>query len=196
MPDDGTDDHRADARDRGDDLLFRLEPLVRSVVARFRRDPAAADELMQACRIRIYEKREHCCDPEAVFGWAETLCRRVCLTAAASERRDRDVLAADEHGIASAETSAPDPLSAVETGERRMRMRSALRRLPTEQRRLLRLRYWDGLGAADIARRVGLPAATVRTRLRRARLRLRSAPEIVCYAPRQPPLWSRRPGND
>ena len=48
----------------------------------------------------------------------------------------------------------------------------------------------------SVARRLNLPAATVRTKLRRARLRLRHVPEIVCYAPSLPSLWSRKLGEE
>ena len=188
--DDGNS-HQAREREAEEELLLRLEPLIRSVVAGFAQDRAREDELVQACRIRLYEKREQCREPEAVFGWAKRLCRRVCLTAVGNERRARARFAADENGIASAKTAIPDPLAACATGEMRTRVGSAVARLPAEQRRLLMLRYWRGLGAVDIARRLGLPVATVRTGLRRACIRLRRAPEIVCYAPDLPSLWSR-----
>jgi RNA polymerase sigma-70 factor (ECF subfamily) len=173
-----------------------VEPVIRSVVARFARDQATAEELRQACRIRILEKREQCRDPEAVFGWAKRLCHRVCVTAAENERRDRDRFVQDEDGIASAETTVPDPLAAAENSEMQLRVRSAVERLPPDQRRLLILRYWEGLTAVDIAHRLGMPAPTVRTRLRRTCLSLKHAREIVCYAPRRPSLWSRRREND
>ena len=186
------DNNQARTCEAGEDLLLRLEPLIRSVVAGFARDRASDDELVQACRIRIYEKRQQCRAPEAVFGWAKRLCQRVCLTAVRNERRDRHRFTADENGIASAETAIPDPLAACETGEMRLRVGSAVEHLPAEQRRMLRMRYWQGLSAVDIARRLDLPAATVRTRLRRACLQLQRAPEIVCYTPARPSLWSRR----
>lgn len=192
--DDGNNQQAGEC-DAGEELLVRLEPLIRSVVAGFARDRASVDELVQVCRIRLYEKRQHCREPEAVLGWAKRLCQRVCLTAVRNERRDRRRFTADENGIVSAETAIPDPLAACETGEMRLRVGSALEHLPADQRRLLRMRYWQGLSAMDIARRLDLPAATVRTRLRRARLRLQRAPEIVCYAPARPSLWSRRPGR-
>lgn len=195
MDRDGGNSRRPTECETCDDLLLLLDPLIQSVVARFTRDRATAEELAQACRIRIYERRGQCRDPEAVFGWARTLCRRVCISAAGTERRERDRFVEDMDGTASAKTTGPDPLAAVETEELRLRVRTALERLPAEQRRLLALRYWHGLSAADIARRLHLPDATVRTRLRRARLRLRRAPEIVCYAPRLPSLWSRKSGN-
>ena len=184
--------HQAKECEAGEAVLLRLAPLIRSVVARFARDRASADELVQVCRIRLYEKWEQCREPDAVFGWAKRLCQRVCLTAVRNERRDRRRFTADENGIASAETAIPDPLATAETGEMRLRVASAVEHLPAGQRRLLRMRYWQGLSAVDIARRLDLPAATVRTRLRRARYVLQRTREIVCYAPRRPPLWSGR----
>ena len=137
--------HQARECEAGEEMLLRLEPLIRSVVAGFARDRARVDELVQVCRIRLYEKREQCREPEAVFGWAKRLCQRVCLTAVRNERRERRRFTADENGIASAETAIPDPLAAVETGEMRLRVGSAVEHLPTEQRRLVRMRYWQGL---------------------------------------------------
>ena len=193
MRNDDGNSHQAKACEAGEDVLLRMEPLIRSVVAGFARDRASADELAQICRIRLYEKLEQCREPKAVFGWARRLCRRVCLTAVRKEQRDRARITVGENGIASAETAVPDPLADIETGEMRLRVRRAVGHLPVEQRRLLRMRYWQGFSAVDIARRLDLPAATVRTRLRRARRALQHAPEIVCYAPRRPSLWSRSP---
>lgn len=196
MGNDSGNDRQPTDRGGCDDLLVRLDPLILSVVARFAWDGDVADELAQACRIRIYEKQGQCRDPEAVFGWARTLCRRVCITAVGAERKDRDGVDEYDDGTVPVEISIPDPLATVEVGEVQRRVRSALERLPAEQRRLLVLRYWHGLSAVEIARRVNLPAATVRTGLRRACLRLRRAPEIVCYAPRRPSLWLREARDD
>jgi len=192
----GGNDHQLAGREGSDDLLARLDPLILSVAKRFARDRDGADELAQACRIRVYEKRGQCRDPEAVFGWARTLCRRVCVTAAGTECQDRNGLDEYEDGSAPVVSLVPDPLATIEAKELRLRVRMAVGRLPAEQRRLLKLRYWHGMSAAEIARRVNLSATTVRTRLRRARLRLRRAPEIVCYAPPRPSLWSREPQDD
>ena len=186
---------QGDGRRWDDDLLRRVEPLVQSVATRFARDRTTAEELAQACRIRIYEKRKQCRDPEALLGWAKTLCQRVCAAAVGRDRIERDRLVESDGEVPAAADTAPDPSVVAEIAELQVRVGSALARLPAEQRRLLLLRYWFGLSANDIARRERLPASTVRNRLRRARLRLRRTPEIVCYAPRRPSLWSQRPGN-
>ena len=184
---------QGDGRLRDDDLLLRVEPLVQSIATRFARDRTTADELAQACRIRIYEKRKQCRDPEALLGWAKTLCQRVCAASVGRDRIERDRIAESDGDVAAAVDTAPDPLVAAEIAELRVQIGSALARLPTDQRRLLLLRYWLGLSPSDIARRDSLPASTVRNRLRRACLRLRRTPEIACYAPPRPSLWSQGP---
>ena len=184
-----------DGRCRDDDLLRRVEPLVQSVAVRFARDRTTAEELAQACRIRIHEKRRQCRDPDALLGWAKTLCRRVCADAVGRDRIERDRLVESDGEVTPAVDTAPDPLAAAETAELRLRIESALARLPAEQRRLLLLRHWYGLSANEIARRESLPASTVRNRLRRACLRLRRTPELACYAPLRSSLWSQRRGK-
>jgi RNA polymerase sigma-70 factor (ECF subfamily) len=51
---------------------------------------------------------------------------------------------------------------------------AALARLDEEDREILRLTSWEGLTPSEIATVVGVPAVTVRSRLHRARKRLRS----------------------
>jgi RNA polymerase sigma-70 factor (ECF subfamily) len=53
-------------------------------------------------------------------------------------------------------------------------VRAALSRIDEEDREILRLTSWEGLSPSEIAAVVGVPAVTVRSRLHRARKRLRS----------------------
>jgi RNA polymerase sigma factor (sigma-70 family) len=53
-------------------------------------------------------------------------------------------------------------------------VRAALARLDEEDREILRLSSWEGLTPSEIATVMGVPGVTVRSRLHRARKRLRS----------------------
>ena len=60
---------------------------------------------------------------------------------------------------------------------------TALRQLPLEQQTLLELHYWEDMGIAELAQIFDSPAATIRTRLHRARKALRE--QVEAAAPRE-----------
>ena len=64
----------------------------------------------------------------------------------------------------------PDPAGAIETGAV---LRAAIARLGDDDRELIMLTTWEGLDPGEAAVVLGVPARTVRTRLHRARGRLR-----------------------
>ena len=72
----------------------------------------------------------------------------------------------------------PGALAAATGGagedERAADVRAALARLGDEDRELLRLSSWEGLSPGEIATVLELPAVTLRSRLHRARKRLRA----------------------
>jgi DNA-directed RNA polymerase specialized sigma24 family protein len=53
-------------------------------------------------------------------------------------------------------------------------LRAAVRDLPGEQRLVVALRFYGGMRATEIAEALDIPAATVRTRLHRALITLRT----------------------
>lgn len=70
-----------------------------------------------------------------------------------------------------AEHAVPGP---AEAGGDADGVRAALARLPETDREVLQLTAWEGLSAPQVAVVLGVPSATVRTRLHRARRRLRA----------------------
>jgi RNA polymerase sigma-70 factor, ECF subfamily len=61
-----------------------------------------------------------------------------------------------------------DPAASPEAGEEKDILRKGIRALPGELRRVLELRYIEGLTTRAIATAVGMPEATVRLRLKEA----------------------------
>ncbi|WBQ08482.1 RNA polymerase sigma factor [Kribbella sp. CA-293567] len=64
----------------------------------------------------------------------------------------------------------PDPADATESGTV---LRAAIAKLGDDDRELIMLTTWEGLEPSEAALVLGVPARTVRTRLHRARARLR-----------------------
>jgi RNA polymerase sigma-70 factor (ECF subfamily) len=64
---------------------------------------------------------------------------------------------------------APEP---AEAREEQQRVRAALSSLPSEQREVIELAYFDGLAQSEIAVRTGQPLGTVKTRVRLAMRKL------------------------
>jgi RNA polymerase sigma-70 factor (ECF subfamily) len=94
-------------------------------------------------------------DPE---GWVRTVAYRVAVS---SWRKAANRLTAHRrHGV---------PADVPELGADHVALVQALRKLPTEQRRVLVLHHVAGLTVEEIAREAGTPSGTVKSRLVRGR---------------------------
>ena len=99
--------------------------------------------------------------------WLFGVARRTLANARRSADRRLRLGERLRHDLASAPPPQPADVDASEL------VRSALRRLPDQHREVLLLSAWEGLEPTEIAAVIGVVPATARTRLRRARNRLR-----------------------
>lgn len=134
---------------RADDAADAADVVAETFVVAWRR----VDELPPEVEVRLW-----------LFGVA----RRVL----ANQRRGnlRRSALADRLRAQLVERVVSDPSDLAEVADE---VREALRGLRDEDREVLLLTAWEGLTPAEIAAALGVPAATVRTRLHRARKRLR-----------------------
>ncbi|MFD7713359.1 RNA polymerase sigma factor [Streptomyces sp. NPDC059786] len=141
-----------------------------------RRAPDAADDLLGEMWLQAYTTRRSF-EPRlgTARGWLFGVARNVL---SAHWRR----LARERPGSALADTQAVDwaavdarlDASALAPGLRR-----AVAELPFEERELLLLVAWEQLSPTEAAAAVGIPAGTARSRLYRARARLREHTELT-----------------
>ncbi|WNI24319.1 RNA polymerase sigma factor [Streptomyces sp. ITFR-16] len=170
--------------DPDEDLLTRsareptaFEPLVARHSAALhgylvRRAPSAADDLLSEVWLQAYAHRGAFDAARGsargwLFGVARNVLARHRQTAARAAGRPQ----------APADAVVGDPWQAV---DQRLdaaavgpRLRSVLAALPEAERELLLLVAWEQLTPAEAAAAVGIPAGTARSRLHRARARLR-----------------------
>nr|WP_281200076.1 sigma-70 family RNA polymerase sigma factor [Nonomuraea candida] len=130
-------------------------PLVCGFLLRRTRDPHLAEDLAQetfvkATRALLGWRGEN---PAA---WLLTIARNVLIDHLRRVRRELDLPDADELGVPALHVAATD-------------VRDALERLPEQQRRLLKLVYFEGFSLVEVAAMTGRTHSSMKTALWRAR---------------------------
>lgn len=143
----------------------RCGGVVFSYLCHVLRDRGAAEDVFQQVFTEIW-RRSHGYDPQrgSLVTWALTIAR----SRAIDEQRRRRPEPIDPDGLP--EQSAPAPQDAA---IEQWRMAQLLSRLPTDERELLRLRFYDELSQSEIAEQTGMPLGTVKSRMVRGLKRLR-----------------------
>jgi RNA polymerase sigma-70 factor (ECF subfamily) len=146
-------------------FVRRFQPRVYGLAASVVGDPGLAEEVAQDAFVRAW-RHAAAYDPRRgrVASWLLTITRNLAIDAVRL-RRDQPI---DPDRLLRLPATAGDLVDAVGELDR---VRDELRTLPAELRGPILLSIVYGLTAAEIAARDGLPLGTVKTRIRRGRLR-------------------------
>jgi RNA polymerase sigma-70 factor (ECF subfamily) len=156
--------------------LFELHaPSVTALATRVLGERSLADDVVQEVFLQVWERpAAYDRTRSSVRSWLMTLAHRRAVDRVRRERSQRDRALA-----AAAEPVAEDSLEQVverwAREEDRERVRRALDELPLEQLEVIRRMYFDGASGSRVARDLGIPLGTVKSRARLAMLKLRSA---------------------
>jgi RNA polymerase sigma-70 factor, ECF subfamily len=176
------------------DLYDRYVDAVYAAASRLTSDRQVAEEVVQETFLALWNRAE-LFDPKlgSLAAWLHTIARNrtvdrlraagrrpnlIPLSSAAGEDEqagaalDRLVAAGTVIGGAG---PGPGPEGQLEAAELQQVLRDALAELPDAERTAIVLAYREELTQTEIADRLGWPLGTVKTRTRRALLRLRSA---------------------
>lgn len=159
------------AADLAFDRLYRsCRDDVYAYVAGLLRDSAAAEEVTAAAFERAYRKRNRF-DPERgePRAWLFGIARNAALDELRRRGRQAEL---------SAEPADLDSLGAAEGAEhseRRLAVSAALERLAPHERELIALKFFAGLGNAEIAQVLDIGESNAGTKLHRAMTKLREA---------------------
>ncbi len=150
------------------DLLERAA-WTRALARRLVEDAAAADDLVQDAWLSVLSRGRRALSPAYLATVLKNAARERGRSDRARTRRER------ERGEPSPLPSTPELLEEIE--QQRILV-DAVEELDEPYRRTVLLVHWEGLSAAEIARREGIPAATVRVRHKRALDRLREVLDL------------------
>ncbi len=171
----------------GDDRAFaqlyeRLSPLVRTQIRGKIRNPATAEDLLQATFMKAHGARERFAAPEgsspdrAVAVWYSTIARNATIDHLRRVYRERAVKldTAGEDTVELLESlrePLPDSEAIAVEHERQssiaVRIRQALAGLPASQREVVTMHKLDGMTMAEISEQLGVREGTLRVRAHR-----------------------------
>ncbi|SFB48231.1 RNA polymerase sigma-70 factor, ECF subfamily [Rhizobium sp. NFR07] len=162
-------------RDRNADAfeaVFRFyAPRIRTFMAVKTQDKQAAEELMQETMTAVWNKAAQF-DPARgnVSAWIYTIARNIRIDAYRRRRPEIDV---------NDPAFVPDDVAGADQDFQQLQeaqlLRGAMATLPDEQVDVLRRAFFDEESHSTIARDLGVPLGTVKSRIRLAFAKLRSA---------------------
>jgi RNA polymerase sigma-70 factor (ECF subfamily) len=153
------------------DLYDRYGRLVHGMALRVLGDRQLAEDCTQDVFVALWRRADRY-DPERarVGTWLLSIARNTAVDSVRWHASRR----AEALPESWPEEESPDSAELAAAGEHAQRVAEALAELPTAQREVVSLAFFDGLSHAEIAERLGLPLGTVKGRIRMALDRLRA----------------------
>lgn len=169
---------QADARREFEERLAECGPLAFRVAHGVLRNTADAEDVAQEALLRAYQSFDRLRDRNRFSGWLVRISFRLALDRlrSAKRRERRDALWSQPAHL-------PPPATAEDVAASNQfqgHLERALEELPEKLRLVLLLSAMDGYTIEEIARMIGVPLGTVKSRIFIARKKL--AEKLRCYA--------------
>ena len=156
-------------------LVRAYQHRVFGVAARMLGNRTDAEDVAQEVFLRVHRAIGSFRGEAKLSTWLYGIAANLCLNrlASADQRRVRH----DDDAIMRTPSEAADAITTIERNEVDTALRQAIAELPDERRIVVVLRDLEGLSYDEIAQALDLEPGTVRSRLHRARLDLKSKME-------------------
>jgi len=166
-------------------LVIRYQRLVFAHLAGQMRDSTYVEEAAQETFVRAFQNLKQLKKPESFYAWLLGIAGRV----AKEQLRNMQRTSQDDQVLAhlADESAPPEDYPTLE---------AALAVLPEASRRLIQLRYYEGLSCQEVVFRLGMPLGTVTKTLSRAFTLLRQELSRHEYTKSETHLSSLRSGHE
>jgi RNA polymerase sigma factor (sigma-70 family) len=159
--------------------------------------PAEADELVQATFLAVLRAKTQFRGDSSFRTYLFTIARNELYRVLRTRQRKGVQVDLEQTSIAELVST---PGTKLARNQEHRQLLEALQRLPVEQQTLLELHYWEEMDIAELAKIFDAQAATIRTRLHRARKALRelvehAAPAEVLESLETMDAWARGMGG-
>ncbi len=151
------------------DLYRDYGRVVFAIARRALNDRSLAEEAVQQTFLQAWRAAGSFDPSRDLAPWIYTIARRVCIDLYRREsRRQAEPL----DSVAERDPSLVSQPGGIEESWQRWQVRTAIDRLPAEEREVVRLQHLQGFTHQEIAERTGVPLGTVKSRSHRAHRRL------------------------
>jgi len=171
-------------------LVERYSPRLYRYLVRLVTDAALAEDVLQDTWLRVVERLDRYDQAKPFVVWLFAIARHRAIDALRQRARLTQKLGRpaepheNEQGehldpLEQAASAEPSPLERLAAAELEQRVEQAFALLPLHYREALTLRFHEDLAMNEIARVLGLPLSTVKTRVQRGLLLLRQRAEAL-----------------
>jgi RNA polymerase sigma-70 factor (ECF subfamily) len=147
----------------------RTEPSVERLVRSFIRDCTEAEDVLQEVALVVVDRYTSYDSTQPFIGWVLGIARRVVWTHLRSRYRDRDLVLTKAIDRVSSAFERLDP----HAQDMKAALAHCIEKLSGDSRRVLLLRYEEGLELKQIGNRLGKSTSHIGVLLHRARAALR-----------------------
>jgi RNA polymerase sigma-70 factor, ECF subfamily len=143
------------------------------VALRILKDRALAEDVLQESYLKVW-RHASSYDPAIAspMTWMATIVRHGAIDTV--RKRQIEAVTGDDEMMSALPSNDPDPVDEMHLARLRPKALAAFARLPKQKRQLIMLAYLRDRSRHDLSIRLGIPANTVKTHLRRALLELRA----------------------
>ena len=156
------------------ELVRRFTPLVYRLSFRMLRDGAEAEDVSQEVFVRMHRSFDGYDPTRPLAPWVARTTYHAALRRLQAAARRPALLEREGSLPDEADPAATSPEQEAEASQAAALLAQAVGELAAQDRALLDLRYREGLSDSEVSEATGMPVNTVKTRIFRARAKLRA----------------------